>query len=72
MIMYELAHNHAWFFGKPPTSTTTGHYARFCRAVLEELNCDTTGFEKAVPRVLKDLGIFPKRRPSARPKRALL
>ena len=69
MIMYELARNHEWFFGKPPTSTTTGHYARFCKAVLEELECDTTGFEKAVPRVLKDMGIFPQRRLSATPKR---
>jgi len=61
MIMYELAQNHQWLFGKYPTSTATGHYARFCKAVLEELSCDTTGLEKAVPRVLKDLGIFPRR-----------
>ena len=69
MIMYELARNHEWFFGKHPTTAPTGHYARFCKAVLDELECDTTGFERAVPRVLKDMGIFPRRELSAKPKR---
>ena len=67
MIMYELARNHAWFFGKAPTSTTTGHYARFCKAVLEELECDMTGFYQALPRVLNDIGIFPKRQAAIDP-----
>ena len=63
MIMYELARQHKWFFDKPPTSGTTGHFARFCRAVLDELRCDMTGFNKAVPQALKGIGIFGGRRP---------
>jgi hypothetical protein len=53
-IAMELAMHYHWFFEEYPTTAPTGQFARFCVAVLNELECDTTGFEKTLPDILDD------------------
>lgn len=50
-LIYELAKHYNWFFGKPPTSSATGHFASFCRAVLGEMKHDMTGLDKAIENI---------------------
>ncbi len=57
-LIYELATRYSWFFGKPPTTSATGHFAGFCRAILGELQHDQSGLEKAIENIFAREGRF--------------
>jgi hypothetical protein len=59
-VIQELGRNYQRFFGKPSTASITGHFARFCRAILEELKCDLAGFARTFPVILKAIGVLKK------------
>ncbi len=52
-VISVLGRYYSWFFDKYPTSSATGHFAKFCCAVLQELECDLGGVERAIPCILK-------------------
>lgn len=64
VIILELVRHYDWFSDEPPTSTTNGHFSRFCSAVLEEMEFDLTGFEQAIHSALKSAGYLRVKRPS--------
>ena len=57
-LIQELGRSYQDIFGKPPTTTKTGHFVRLCESVLDAVGLDSTGVEKAVPRVLKSADLF--------------
>jgi hypothetical protein len=48
-MIAEFARTYEWLFEKRPTSTPHGRFSDFCRAILQEMECDLTGLEKAIP-----------------------
>jgi hypothetical protein len=50
VMIAELAQHYEWFFGKPPTTTVTGKFGRFCYAILQEMCIDLTGIKGAIER----------------------
>lgn len=61
IVLLELCSIYPTLFLRRPTSTPTGHFCNFARAVLEELECDTRGIEKASAAALQSLGLIRRR-----------
>jgi hypothetical protein len=57
-VIQELGRNYQRFFGKLPTHSRTGHFARFCGAVLEELQLELKGYDRTFPALLRAIGAF--------------
>lgn len=58
VVIQELGRNYKRFFGKLPTSSPTGHFVQFCRAIFDELKCEQKGFEKSFPVILRAIGVL--------------
>lgn len=59
-VIQQLGRNYQRLFGKLPTTSRTGHFARFCAAVLEELQCELEGLDRNFPALLKPIGVLKK------------
>jgi len=65
VIIAALGWDFRQLFGKRPTSTGTGKFAKFCKAVLQELEVELDGFEDALPKAMKKGGLLPKKKPTS-------
>jgi|SRR5215213_7189875 len=63
-VIQELGRNYSRLFGELPRNSRTGRFARFCAAVLEELQCELEGYDRTFPVLLKAIGVLkPRQRP---------
>jgi hypothetical protein len=52
-LIMELAELYEWLFELRPTSTANGKFTKFCLAILDEMQFDTSGVEDAIADALK-------------------
>ena len=57
-LIQELGRSYSAIFGRNPTTTKSGHFVKFCEFVLDAVGFDSTGVDKAVPRVLKNADLI--------------
>jgi hypothetical protein len=57
-LIQELGRSFSEIFGTHPTTTKSGRFVILCELVLDAVGYDSTGVDKAVPRILKNADLL--------------